>query len=33
MVALNRDHPEQVDERFHAMKDRPEAAVSGHDAP
>lgn len=33
MVALNREHPEQVDERFRGLKDRLEAAVSGHDAP
>lgn len=33
MVALNRERPEQVDERFRGMKDRLEAAVSGHDAP
>ncbi|MGC2782019.1 MAG: SDR family oxidoreductase [Bradyrhizobium sp.] len=33
MIALNRDHPEQVDERFRAMKARLEAAVSGHHAP
>lgn len=32
MIATNRDRPEVVDQRFQSMKDRLEAAVSGHRA-
>jgi uncharacterized oxidoreductase len=33
MIALNRDRPEEVDERFRMLKPRLEAAVAGHHAP
>ncbi|CCD90715.1 putative 3-oxoacyl-(acyl-carrier-protein) reductase, related to short chain alcohol dehydrogenases [Bradyrhizobium sp. ORS 375] len=33
MIALNRDHPEQIDERFRMLKPRLELAVADHHAP
>lgn len=33
MIAANREHPEQVDERFRGLKAELEAAVSDHRAP
>ncbi|MGJ4996764.1 SDR family NAD(P)-dependent oxidoreductase [Bradyrhizobium sp. HKCCYLS3077] len=33
MIALNRDRPEEIDERFRTLKPRLEAAVADHHAP